>query len=186
MKKGVLISQFYSQPILNSEKGFTLLEVLIAIAIMLVAFTAIFMVESGSIKATERAREMNTVSMLAKNAMIEAEFDYEGKGFDEVKKELSGTFPSPFENYSWTRVIKEIEFPSMNMGGGGKEGKEAKSSDTGTEAGTEMMTKLVTQYLSKAAREVTITISWQRGGGKLEYSVSTYWVDLNHEFQITQ
>src|SRR3954469_25884363 len=83
------------------EKGFTLLETLIAIAIMLVAFSAILMVESGSLRTTERAREINTVSMLAKNAMIDAELAFEGKTFDEVKKEEKGTFPEPFASYSW-------------------------------------------------------------------------------------
>ena len=38
---------------------------MIALAIMLVAFSAILMVESGSLRTTERAREINTVSMLA-------------------------------------------------------------------------------------------------------------------------
>lgn len=45
-----------------------------------------------------------------------------------------------------------------------------------------MVSNLVSKYLSQAVREVTITISWKRGAGEQHYSISTYWVDLNHDF----
>lgn len=168
---------------LTDRSGFTLLETMIAMAIMVVAFAAILMVESGSIKTTERAREMNTVSMLAKNAMIQAEFDTESKTFEEIKKEESGTFPEPYQDYSWTRKIKEIEFPNINMNPSQKQ--DSKDSDSGSsDVATDMITKLVTQHLSKAIREINVTISWKRGSGVQSYTVSTYWVDLNHEFQV--
>ena len=50
----------------------------------------------------------------------------------------------------------------------------------------EMLTKLVTNFLSKALREVTVTISWKKGAGEQSYAVTTYWVDLNHEFQLSE
>jgi general secretion pathway protein I len=173
-----------------ANAGFTLLETMIAMAIMAVAFASILMVEDGSKQTTMRAREMNIVSMLAKNTMIETEGLMEGHAFDDMKKEETGDFKAPFEIYKWKREVKEIEFPSFNMaataGGDSKGGSSSSSQDEGTDSNTDQMTKLITQYLSKAVREVVVTISWKKGEGEQHYSVATYWVDLNHEFQVSQ
>ena len=55
--------------------------------IMVLAFASILAVESGAINASDRAKTMNIVQMLAKNQMIEWEYRIEGRTFDEVKKE---------------------------------------------------------------------------------------------------
>lgn len=158
-------------------------------AIMLVAFTSIFLVQSGSIKASEKARQMNVVGMLAKNAMVEAELSFEGKTFEEVKKTDSGTFPSPYETYSWKREIKEIDIPNLNINpnGGDQKGRDSggDSSGSGNQM-TEMLTKLLSQYLSKSIREVRVTVSWTQAAGEQKFTLATYWVNLNNDFQITQ
>ena len=170
----------------NSESGFTLLEVLIAMAIMLVAFASILMVQSTAINSSMKTKQMTIVGMLAKGQMVEAERKIEGKTFDEVSKEENGTFPEPYQDYKWVKEIKEIELPQITGGGGGaKAGGDSKGDAEGSDPSTEMLTKLVTQFLSKSMREVTVTISWKRGSGEQKFSLTTYWVDLNHEFQIT-
>ncbi len=166
--------------------GFTLLETMIAMGIMLVAFSSILMVESASLRTSEKARQMNVVAMLAKNLMVEAENTFEGKPFNEVKKEESGQFPAPYEDFRWKRTIKELEFPNMSFGGGDKKEGASSSSDSGQDQFTELLTKLMTSYFSKAIREVQVTISWQRGSGEQSFTTSTYWVDLNHEFSLSQ
>lgn len=167
---------------LNNTSGFTLLETMIAVAIMTVAFGAILMVQSSSLNTSEKARQMNAVTMLAKSAMVDAEVDFQGKTFNEVNKEKTGQFKEPYQDYTWKREIKEIKFPDFKFSqGGGKDGGDS----SGQTAALELLTKVVTNYLSKAIREVTVTISWKRGKGEQKYSVSTYWVDLNHEFTLS-
>ena len=75
----------------NSNAGFTLLETMIAMAIMMVAFSSILMVESSSINSSMRTKQLNVVAMLAKNIMVESEYLFEGKTFDEFKKEETGS-----------------------------------------------------------------------------------------------
>lgn len=178
--------------LLGNESGFTLLETLIAVTIMLIAFAAILGIQSNSINATIRARSVTVAAMLLKNEMVQTEYEIQGKSFDEVKKEEGGGFPAPFNNdYRWTRVVKEIEFPQLNIsgssGGSGKEsgGSSSKNQEGATEM-IDLITKLVTQFLSKALREVTVTVYYKTSGKELSYSATTYWVDLNHEFQLSQ
>lgn len=176
-----------SRTVASDQEGFTLLEVIIAMAIMVIAFTSILTVESGSLNASARAKQMNIVAMLAKNKMVETEYEIEGKTFDEVSKESSGSFDPPYQDFSWQTTIKEVTFPNLALGQGSPEG--GKSSNSQDSAGSEMvtmMTKLVTKFFSKSIREVTVNISWKRGSGEQRYSVSTYWVDLNHEFELSE
>ncbi len=162
----------------NSVSGFTLLEVIIAMAIMVLAFTSILAVEQGSLNASARAKQMNIVGMLAKNQMIETEFQIEGKTFEEVKKESTGTFPSPYEDYRWKTVIKELKFPNISTGKApGQQGEDQSAA---------MLTKVFTNFLSKAIRLVTVTVFWKRGSGEQSYSLSTFWVDLNYELKISE
>ncbi len=168
----------------NSESGFTLLETMIALAIMLVAFASILMVESASVNTSAKAKQMNIVGMLAKKAMIEAEQAFEGKTFDEVKKEETTQLQAPFQDYKITRKIKEMKFPNLGVGGGGGSDKD-KSGDN-SDSSTDQLTKLLTNFLSKSIREVSVTITWKKGTGEQNFSLSTYWVDLNHEFELSE
>jgi general secretion pathway protein I len=172
----------------DSHGGFTLLEVVIAMAIMTIAFASILAVEGGSINASARAKQMNIVSMLAKNQMVETEFKIQGKKFEEVRKEESGQFPPPYEDYRWKSVIKEIKFPNLAPSAsktGSTSGSGTSSGAVGSGGQTEMestIAKTMTTYLSKSIREVTVSIIWNRSGKDQSYSLATYWVDLNHEF----
>lgn len=172
-------------PRLGDRSGFTLLEVIIAITIMVMAFASILAVEHNSINATTRARELNVVTMLARSKMVELEYKVEGKTFDEIRKEEQGNFTPPHENYHWKTEIKEIKFPNMNLGGGGGKEGSASGDDSGNQF-AELLMKLVTNYFTKAIREMVVTISYKRGPGDMSYSVSTYWVDLNHEFETSE
>jgi general secretion pathway protein I len=165
---------------LANQKGFTLLEVLIAIAIMALALGSILAIEGGSINHSVESKQMNIVAMLAKNEMITTELDIEGKSFDEVEKETSGKFDPPFEDFGWKREVSEIKFPNLNPGGGGG------SKNEGEDQASEMLSKLLSNYLSKALREVKVSVLWMKNGKPQSFSVSTYWVDLNHEFNLSE
>lgn len=177
----------------NDQSGFTLLEVMIAMAIMLIAFSSILMVQSNSLQAAFRARQVNTVVMLLKQKLIETEFDIDGKTFDEVKKEEGGEFKEPFQDFSWKREVKELKFPNLTSiatAQGEQAAKESNSSSTtsGGAAGNvaDQMGKLVTSYLSKAIREIVVTVSWKLAKGTQKVSISMYWVDLNRAFDLSE
>jgi prepilin-type N-terminal cleavage/methylation domain-containing protein len=178
------------EPSRASEAGFTLLEVIIALTIMVLAFTAILSVESGGINAAEKTHQINIVAMLARNKMIETEYAIEGKTFDEVKKDDGGNFDG-YPDFRWTSQIKEVKFPALNLQGVGS-GASGDNADKGATAGgsqpvsdlVTLMTKLITNFLSKAVREVDVTIYWKRPSGEQKFTISTFWVDLNHEFEL--
>ncbi|MGZ3686752.1 MAG: type IV pilus modification PilV family protein [Bdellovibrionota bacterium] len=165
----------------GAEAGFTLLEVVIAMAIMLLAMSAILSLESSSIRATENAKEMNIVAMLARNEMIFWEYKVEGQQFEGFKLEDQGVFEAPFQDYRWTMKIKELKFPDLTA----LMGKTGQSKE-GEGQLQEMALKLFSNFLTKAIRELVVTVHWDRGGKEKTFVVSTYWVDLNHEFSMSE
>ena len=164
-----------------NSKGFTLIEVMIAIGVLAIGFGAILVAENNSLDVTIRAKRMTTVATLAKNAIIQAERELVGKTFLEVKKESSGQFEAPYADYHWERKIKEITFPNILS-----DNKEKKDEATVSDANVEKIVKIATNYLSKSSREITITINWKEKGENQSFSVSQYWVDLNHSFNINE
>jgi general secretion pathway protein I len=173
----------------QSNEGFTLLEVMIALAIMLIAFSSIIAIQSSAMNSALKARQIDEVSVLARNAMIQTEVEISGKKFEDIAAELSGQFEDPFQDYSWTRKIKEVKLPNLSglakaAGGDSGNSSEKADADEKNSAMVEQITKVVTSFLSKAVREVTITVNWKRGATTQKYELAMYWVDLNSDFNI--
>jgi general secretion pathway protein I len=171
--------------LLRSESAFTLLEVMIALAIMLVAFSSILAIQSSAMNSALKSRQIHEVSVLARNAMLQTEVEISGKKFDDISTELSGQFEDPYQDYTWTRKIKEVKLPNLSGISKAAQGDKAQAdADEQNSAMVEQMTKVITNFLSKAVREVTITVSWKRGTTTQKYDVAMYWVDLNSDFNI--
>jgi general secretion pathway protein I len=181
----------------SSQAGFTLLEVMIAVTLMLIAWTSIFATQSASQTVAWKSSQLNTVTMLARSKMTEIETEIEGKSFSEVKKEEAGTFPDPWQDYAWKKEIKEVEFPQISMQGGGgsssgETNQESSDSTSNREenpsntAAMERMTKLITKFLSQSIREVRLTLNWKQGTTDRKFTLTTWWVDLNHEFSLSE
>lgn len=166
---------------LKNKSGFTLIEVMIALAIMTIAFTSIFTVQSQSINSIRQSRETNIITMLLKNYMIATEHEFEGRAFTEVTKEKAGKCQEPYTDYQCSRVIKEIKFPQLSFG----QNSNSNPDQAQNNQMVEKVTKLITKFFTQAIREVTVTVSW---GPKYEnqVSLSTYWVNLNQEFSINE
>lgn len=150
---------------------------------MTVAYGAIVVAQSSALNASYRSQRMSIGAMLAHNAMAQTEHEIEGKEFNELKKEEGGAFEKPYETFQWKREIKEVKFPSLPVGGGG--GGEDKG-DGNNDQAQQMVTKVITKFLSDSMREVVITVSWPLTKGSGEFKISTYWVNLNHEFSLSQ
>jgi len=162
---------------MRSQRGFTLLEIMIAITIMTVAFGAILTSQSGSIHHTIKAKEMNIAGWLARDLMVRSEHIMEGKPFSELKDEETGRFPAPYNNYSWKREVREMKFPDISI--------PQKDGQTGVLESVRLLAKMLTKFFNDSVREMVVTVSWPRGEGEQELTLTTYLIDMEGEFKFS-
>ncbi len=97
-------------------RGFTLLEVMIAMAILAGALTWIVVGVSRNIKAENHAKLMTTANFLAREKMVDIEDDLYEKGFGEFEKDQSGAFDDKgFARFSWKAIVDKVELPSAEQ-----------------------------------------------------------------------
>ena len=89
----------------GNRKGFTLLEVLVSLAILSATLVMAYQVTSGAITAGERSEAWATASLLGEAKLREI-IDT----FPEVQ-ETEGEFPEPDDGYSWLLTVKQALHP---------------------------------------------------------------------------
>jgi general secretion pathway protein I len=92
------------------QKGFTLLEVMIAMAILATVLVTVFHSQSQSIAMANESRARTTLALLAQSRMAEME------GQQNLSTgQTSGTFGDDFPNYSWTATVTQPPGPGSSF-----------------------------------------------------------------------
>ena len=87
------------------QSGFTLLEVMIAIAIIAITLVAVFGSQSQSLSLANEAKFSTTAPLLAQSKMAEVEAVHP----DDLTSD-SGDFGDDFPNYQWNLIIRDVSF----------------------------------------------------------------------------
>jgi general secretion pathway protein I len=90
----------------GQEKGFTLLEVMIAVAIVAIALVTLLGLGNRSIDINGRLQKITQATLLAQHKMTEIET--QPPSVDRELQEEEGVFDSPFEQYRWRVVYEEM------------------------------------------------------------------------------
>ncbi|MCW5198190.1 prepilin-type N-terminal cleavage/methylation domain-containing protein [Desulfobulbus sp. F4] len=88
---------------LTRETAFTLLEVMVAVAVIAMSFTALLASQSRSLSVAALARFEAVASLLAKQKLAELE----AGGFENLNSG-SGEFADDFSEYRWQAEVKEL------------------------------------------------------------------------------
>ncbi|HEX9206471.1 MAG TPA: prepilin-type N-terminal cleavage/methylation domain-containing protein [Candidatus Deferrimicrobiaceae bacterium] len=89
----------------DRTEGFTLLEVLVSLAILATTLLLAYQIVSGAIAAEERSERWTAASYLAESLVREATSGFPDAG------ETTGKFPSPMDAYSWKRSVRSAIHP---------------------------------------------------------------------------
>ena len=112
-------------------RGFTLLEVMIAVAILGLSLTAIFSSEVGAANVAARARRQNVAATLARCKMGEIEeiIGIEGLPALEKKDTDNCCEHAPVEGYECDWIVDRIILPELGAQGGDEEDEDETSQD---------------------------------------------------------
>ena len=92
----------------RADSGFTILEAVIALAIVGLAGVAALEALGGELRAADRAAEAYTASALAQDRLAAVAL-LAPRGFSPLADSLArGTFASPFSAYRWTATAQPV------------------------------------------------------------------------------
>jgi general secretion pathway protein I len=93
-----------------SKRGFTLLEVMVALSILALALVAIAGINANSFEESNYAKHLTVATLLARSKMIDVEEELRKDGFGDDEKSFDGDFSE--EGYSsirWKAVARPVE-----------------------------------------------------------------------------
>jgi len=97
----------------KGQRGFTLLEVMIAMAIVATALVALLSLGNRSISVNDHLQNLTRATFLAQERMAQIEVETEQNLFDWG--EQSGDFEEPFENYHWQVTFEDTLLSDIKM-----------------------------------------------------------------------
>ena len=147
-----------------NKRGFTLLEIMLALAIFAMAMAAIVGFNARGYVNEARARKLTQAVELAREKMVEAQLDIEkeiNKGAFPEEKADEGEFEKPFEDYRWKLEIRKVELPMPPL-------------DEESGVMMKQMMEMITKQISDSVRELKLTISWKEMEKDRSFSVVTH------------
>jgi prepilin-type N-terminal cleavage/methylation domain-containing protein len=168
------------------DAGFTLLEVMAALAILALTLIVLLNIITNNVRATTHSHMITTATFLARGKMVAMEDKIIEKGFQDLNEEEDGTFDEDgFPNFSWASSIEKIELPSDASEKVQKSSGEASQNKDPMQALTGMVGGLMGAFLEpirvgleESVRRVTLRVFWnERGRPEQSVDVVTYLTD---------
>lgn len=154
--------------------GFTLIETMMALVIMASALLLLTNSWSGSLMRLKKTQLVFEVAALLERKMTEVEIQYRGKPLDQIPEEAADSFGEEYPQYSWKLTSKKLEIPDLSPA--------LRAQGGGEDQMLIGLVKQLTEGLSQAIKEVTVTVVFKPEAGKgADYSVTTYFVDYEKE-----
>ena len=178
---------------MRHERAFTLLEVMVAMAILAASLAALLQSQTQSVQNSNRSRMTTTATLLARARMGELEHELYEDGFSDIGAESSGDFSDEgFPNFRWEWKVETVELPTVSeaqeaaSGGGEATGElpaapgAAALAGSGSEAldpASAMMFELIRGVIEASVRRGTFTIFWKERATEQSFVVQAYFTD---------
>jgi general secretion pathway protein I len=95
----------------HGRQGFTLLEVMVALAIISIALVSLLALGNRSIATHARLQKLTQATLLAQQKMATAEVDARLGRLEKNRQE--GAFSAPFTAYRWRLEFADTPLPSI-------------------------------------------------------------------------
>jgi general secretion pathway protein I len=154
------------------SRGFTLLEVMVALAILATTLVVLLQIITNNVRATNHAKLTTAATLLVRSKMTDIEDGILENGFSTDDESEKGTFRDQgYPDFRWDSRIERIELPTdMKQLAEQKTTDDSKSKDP-MQALTGMMGGLMSGFmdpirigLEESVRRVTVKVTWDEVG----------------------
>ncbi len=170
----------------SAAPGFTLLEVMVAMAILASSLVVLLEIATNNVRATNHAKLTSTATFLARGKMVSVETQILEDGFVDTDQEDEGDFDDEgFPQFRWSTLIERVELPADLASQTQAAAGEAVQTDDPMQALTGMVGGLMGSFiepvrvgLEESVRRVTLKVSWDEvGRGEQSLEVVTFMTD---------
>jgi general secretion pathway protein I len=176
-------------------RGFTLLEVMIALAILAGALLTVSEIVGASLRSHVRSRQLDVATLLARGKLAELEDEYERRGFRDFDETEEGTFEE--DGHAEIRFTVEVVKPEVELSPdrilqmltgeeGGLEALFGPAPEPGGGPQTtfpgaaalgpalQLQLTQLGEQVKKSVRELRLTVSWPDGKRDGSFTVVTH------------
>lgn len=186
-----------------AARGFTLLEVMVALGILAGALLALSDVVGGALRNHVRAQQLERATLLARGKLVALEEGFERTGFKDFDETEEGTFEE--DGHPEIRWKAEVVKPEVDLSAegilsmltgsedlsallqapGGEEGRTVLDPRAGALSAI-VQTQLTAfgEDVKKGLREVRLTVAWDEGETERAFTVVTHLVVLQPKEQL--
>lgn len=184
----------------SAGAGFTLLEVLVAVAILSITLSSLLSSQIAAMRATDQARRLSSVAFLAEAQLIEIEWELKQDGWGTDDQTFDGDFSEEgWPDVEYVCVVDLIEMPDYNELVQAKDAAETEDDemsaymDSGDQAFSAigMVWPVVKEAIEQSIRKAWCTVRWSPDGKARKQSdewecgesenecmtISTFWTD---------
>ena len=170
------------KPSRRASRGFSLLEVVISLAILAMSLTVLLQAQASGMQNAGRARDLTVVSLLARGKMIDIEQKLFHDGFTLNTIEEDGDFRDEgHPEITWNYKVAEVQLDLGRLsamcdmlGGGGEKGKKGDAGGNDCEAmlgGLGASLGGFTDEIGRSLRLVALDVGWSEGKFKQSMKV---------------
>jgi|SRR5690625_269499 len=171
---------------MRNDRGFTILEVLIAVAILAIATTALLGTQSRSVVQNDHGRQLSTAAMLAHDQMIHLQNKMKKDGFKSDRERERGTFEGrEYRDFRWEAIIDPIDMRPEDLSSqlqgqllgttedeGSLSGSNAINAQLPTMLG--MITMMIQNITDQRIRRVTLAVHWEDLKGEHTFTLRQF------------
>ncbi len=172
------------------KPGFTLLEVLVAVAILSISLTSLLTSQMNALRATRYAQSITAMAFLAESKLIDIEYQIkeEEDGWGDNDKEFEGDFSEEgWPDVTYKCVADMIEMPeysALQRAADAADNAETEATgidtqDVGEQAfdSLAMVWPIIKEAIERAIRKAHCTVYWTDGNIQRDFRVDTFWTD---------
>jgi type II secretion system protein I len=179
-------------------RGFTLLEVLVAVAILSLSLTSLLSSQMASMRATRYAEGVTAAAFLADYQLIEIQWVMKREGWITEDKMFEGDFDDlGWDDVRYECLVDFVELPEYGELIRAKDAAEDGATDAGLEPETYdatdqafdaigMVWPVVKAAIENAIRKASCTVYWTDGNIEHDFVVTTYWAEPERLTQIPE
>ncbi len=165
---------------MTNNRGFTLLEIMVAIALLAIILVTVYGSQASSLFTSTKLRNVQIATNLARKFMHESELDLKDQNFDNLDSgESTGKFPDPFSNFSWKRKVEKVDFSALSEVLLAQAAADPNQRLSGQD---ETVAKYFQDYLGQSVRRMTVTVEWPDGDKTSSLGFTTLLVRYNADF----